>query len=95
MSKKTAFQMAIKAFNNTISLEGLMPILLIFVAYPYMHSINLSASTIIQKLAIIKKAIEQIRKIWAKNQVIDALNTINKLFINFTYNFLLHSNMAV
>lgn len=55
--------MAIKILNNTISLEGLMPILLVFVAYPYMHSIDLSASTIIQKLAAIKKAIKQIRKI--------------------------------
>lgn len=60
-----------------------MPILLVFVAYPHMHSIDLSVLTIIQKLAVIKKAIKQIRKIWAKNQIIDAPNKMNKLLINF------------
>ena len=34
VSKELTLQMAIKAINNSISLDGLIPILLIFSTYP-------------------------------------------------------------
>ena len=62
ISKKIALQIAAKAVNNTAGLDGWVPTLLVFGAYPRMHSINLPVSTIIQKVAAIKKVMEQVRK---------------------------------
>lgn len=53
-----------------------------------MHSIDMLASTIIQRAATIKKTIKQVKKIWARNQVIDILNIRNKLLADLIDNFL-------
>jgi len=58
--------MAVKAANNTASLDSLVLILLIFSAYPYISELDLLAPSITQRAAAIKKAIEEIARIRAK-----------------------------
>lgn len=52
-----------KAVNNTAGPDDLVPTLLVFGAYPHMHSIDPPAPTIIQRAAAIKKVVKQVRKI--------------------------------
>jgi len=58
--------MAVKAANNTASLDGLVPTLLVFSTYPYISKLDPLAPSIIQQAAAIKKAIEEIVRIRAK-----------------------------
>jgi len=66
--------MAVKAANNIAGLDGLVLILLIFSAYPYISELNLPAPSITQRAAAIKKAIEEIIRIRVKKQVNNILN---------------------
>ena len=52
--------MAFKAINNTASLEGLVPILLVFRAYPQIVKSDALLPLVIQRAAAIKKAIVEI-----------------------------------
>jgi len=52
--------MAFKAINNTAGLEGLVPILLVFGAYPQMVKSDAPLPLVIQRAAAIKKAIVEI-----------------------------------
>lgn len=87
--------MVVKAVNNTAGPDSLVSILLIFGAYPRMQSMDPPATTIIQKVATIKKTMEQVGKIQAKSQVIDALNTRNWPFVDLIYNLPLNSDILV
>ena len=58
--------MAVKGANDTAGLDGLVPILLVFNAYPQISKFNLPAPFIIQQAAAIKKAMEEIVRIRAK-----------------------------
>jgi len=58
--------MAVKATNNTAGRDGLVPILLIFSAYPYISELNPLAPSIIQQVVAIKKAMEEIIRIRVK-----------------------------
>jgi hypothetical protein len=60
ISKEMALQMVFKAINNTASLKGLIPTLLVFRAYPQMVKLDILLSLIIQRAAAIKKAIIEI-----------------------------------
>lgn len=75
--------------------DGLVLTLLIFRAYLHMHSIDPLTSTIIQRTAPIEKVIEQVRKIWAKNRVIDTFNIKNRPNINLVYDLLLNFDVVV
>jgi len=52
--------MAFKAINNLASPKGLVPILLVFRAYPQIVKSDAPFSTVIQRAAAIKKAIVEI-----------------------------------
>jgi len=52
--------MAFKAINNTASLEGLVPILLVFRAYPQIVKSDALLPLVTQQAAAIKKAIVEI-----------------------------------
>ena len=92
---KRQLKMAVKAVNDTTSSNGLVLILLVFGAYLRMHSIDLSAPTIIQRAAAIEKAIEQVRKIRAKNKMIYTLNTRNGPLVDLVHDLLLNFNILV
>ena len=58
--------MAVKAVNNTTSPNGLVPTLLVYGAYLKISKLDPPASSITERAAIIRKAIAEIVKLWAK-----------------------------
>ena len=53
--------MAVKAINDTVGLDGLVLILLIFGAYPRMTSIDPPSLSIIKRAIAIRKAMDELR----------------------------------
>jgi len=72
-----ALQMAFKAINNTAGLEGLVPTLLVFRAYPQIVKSDALLPSVAQRAAAIRKAMVEIQKLQAKRQIANALNTRN------------------
>ena len=58
--------MAIKAINDTASPDGLVPTLLVYRAYLRISNLNPPTPSIIERAAIIRKAIAKIVKLRAK-----------------------------
>ena len=58
--------MAVKAVNNTASPNGLVPTLLVYGAYLRISKLDPLAPSVIERAAIIWKAIAEIVKLWAK-----------------------------
>ena len=58
--------MAVKAVNNTAGPNGLAPTLLVYGAYLRISNLGPPAPSIIERAAIIRKAIAKIVKLWAK-----------------------------
>ena len=56
--------MAFKAFNNTTSLNGLVPTLLVFGAYLQIAKLDTPSPTVIQRVNAVKKAIVEICKLY-------------------------------
>ncbi|KAK1992697.1 hypothetical protein LX36DRAFT_694129 [Colletotrichum falcatum] len=70
-------QLAVKAINDTAGLDGLVPTLLVFGAYPRITDNSPLSATITQRAETVKKAMEAVRQIHAKRQVNEALATRN------------------
>ena len=87
--------MAFKAINNTAGLEGLVPTLLVFRAYPQIVKIDALLPLVIQRAAAIKKAIVEIWKLRAKRQIANALNMRNGPQTNAIYGLLPSSPILV
>jgi hypothetical protein len=77
VDKDVALQIAFKALNDTAGPDGLVPTLLVFGAYPRMVESDPLSPTVTQQAAAIKKAMVEIRKIRAEQQIADALRTRN------------------
>ena len=60
--------------NNTTGPDSLVLTLLVFGTYPQMTELDPPAPSIIQHAAAIQKAIEEVSRIQAVQQVNDALN---------------------
>ena len=58
--------MAVKAVNNTAGPNGLVPTLLVYGAYLRISNLDPPAPSIIEQVAIIRKAIAEIVKLRAK-----------------------------
>ena len=58
--------MAVKAVNDTASPNGLVPTLLVYGAYLRISKLDPPAPSIIERAAIIRKAMAKIVKLWAK-----------------------------
>ena len=58
--------MAVKAINNTAGLDGLVPTLLVYGAYLRMSNLDPLAPSITEQAAVIRKAMAEIVKLWAK-----------------------------
>ncbi len=87
--------MIVKAINNTVDPHDLMLILLIFGVYLRMHVMDLPAPSITQRAIAIEKAMIEIRKLRAKRQIADVLNTQNDSIITSISNLLLNSDVLV
>ena len=58
--------MAVKAINNTTGFDGLVPTLLVYKAYLKINKLDSSAPSVMDQVAIIRKAIAEIVKLRAK-----------------------------
>ncbi len=95
ISKEIVLQTIVKAINDTIDPDELMLTLLIFEAYSRMHVMNLSTSSIIQRIMTIEKAMIEIRKWRAERQIIDALNIRNDSIVISIHDLCLNSDVLM
>ena len=63
LSNANQLQMAVKAINDTVGPNGLIPTLLVFGAYPRMTELDPPNPTVEQRAATIKRAMKEICKI--------------------------------
>jgi len=87
--------MAVKAVNDTASLDGLVPTLLVYGAYLRISNLNLPALSIIEQAAVIRKAIAEIVKLQAKQTVNNALYYRNRPNTTLVYNLPLNSKVLI
>ena len=87
--------MAVKAINNTTSLDRLVPTLLVYGAYLKISNLDPPTPSIIKRAAVIRKAITKIVKLQAKQTVNNALYYYNRLNITLVYNLPLNSEVLI
>ena len=87
--------MVIKAINDIIRSNGLIPMLLIFGAYLRITELDLPNLTIEQKATTIKKAIKKLRKIQAFKKINNALRTRNNLGTTHVHDLSLNNPILV
>ena len=73
----SALQISFKSINNSVGPNGLVFILLVFDAYPKMTESDILSPSITQHAMAMKKALDEVRKCTASQQVNDPLNTWN------------------
>jgi len=73
LDKETILQMAVKAVNDTAGPNGLVPILLVFGAYPRITEQDPPSPAIIKRAEAIRTAMKEIRRLHAERQVQEAL----------------------
>ena len=87
--------MAVKAVNNTAGPNRLVLTLLVYRAYLRISKLDPSAPSVIDRAAIIRKAIAEIVKLRAKQTVNNALYYYNGPNMTPVHNFLLNSEVLV
>ena len=75
--KGIVLQMAVKAVNDTVGPNGLIPTLLVFGAYPRMSKLDPPSPSVSQRATAIQKATQELVKLRASRQVRDALGQRN------------------
>ncbi len=80
--------MAFKAINNSTRPNGLIPTLLVFRAYLKIIKSDILSPTVAQIATAIKKAIAEIYKLQAKQQIANTLSTHNRPKTNIVYGLL-------
>ena len=87
--------MAVKAINNTASPNGLVPTLLVYRAYLRIGKLDPSAPSIIDRAAIIRKAMAEIVKLRAKQTINNALYYRNRPNTTLVYNLPLNFKVLI
>lgn len=77
IDKNMMLQMAIKSVNDTAGPNGIVPTLLVFGSYPRMVEMDPPAPSITVRAAAIRAATKEVRELYAKRQVNDALGMRN------------------
>jgi hypothetical protein len=95
VNAETALQMTIKTINNSAEPDGIVPILLVFGAYPKMTKGSAPSPSIIQQAEAIRKTTKKIRRLHAKRQIQNALAMRNGPNTKATLNLPLQSNVRV
>ena len=90
-----ALQMAFKVINDTTGPDRLVPTLLVFGAYPQMAELDAPSPSVTQRSNAIKKAMVEIQKLRAEQQIADALNMRNRPRTNAIYDLLPNSPILV
>jgi hypothetical protein len=70
--------MTVKAVNNSAGPDGIVPTLLVFGAYSCMTRDSLPSPFITERAEAIYKAIKEVRRLYAEQQVNDALAMRNR-----------------
>jgi hypothetical protein len=78
-NKEAILQITVKAVNNSIGPDGIVPTLLIFGAYPCITRDSLPSPFITERAEAIHKAIKEVRRLYAEQQVNNALAIRNRL----------------
>ena len=65
--------MAVKAINDIVGLDGLVPTLLIFGAYPRITNMDPPSPSITKRVEAIHVAMKEVQQLKAERQVKDAL----------------------
>jgi len=87
--------MAVKAINDTASPNGLVPTLLVYRAYLRISNLGPPALSIMERAAIIQKAIAEIVKLRAKQTVNNALHYRNGPNTTLVYDLPLNSKVLI
>jgi hypothetical protein len=87
--------MAVKAVNDTAGPDGLVLTLLVYGAYPRMTNLDPPAPSIIDRAAVIRKAMSEIAKLQAKQAVNSALNHRNRPDITLVHDLPLNSKVLI
>ena len=66
LSKEMILSMAIKVVNNTVGLNALVSIFLVFGPYSYMSEFDIFIFTITQYVVAIKNAMKEVQKVRAE-----------------------------
>lgn len=77
--------MFFKIINNSIGLNGIVPILLVFDIYPKMTKLDAPFSLITQRAMTMKKTIDEIRTYTTSQLVNNTLNTCHGLSTAFVH----------
>jgi hypothetical protein len=77
-NKEAILQMAVKAVNDSAGPDSIMPTLLVFRAYPRMTRDSPPSPSITERAEAIHKAMKEVRRLYAKQQVNNALAMRNR-----------------
>jgi hypothetical protein len=94
-SRESVLQMAVKAVNDTAGPNGLVPTLLVFGAFPRLAEESPPSPSIFKRAAAIRKATKEIKKLYAKRMVSDAISMRNGPVTLPTLNLPLQSKVRV
>jgi len=87
--------MAVKAVNNTIGPDRLVPTLLVYGAYPRISNLDPPAPFITEQAVAIRKAIAEIVKLRAKQTINNALYYRNRPNTTLVHNLPLNSEVLI
>lgn len=82
MSQDLVLQMAVKAINDTVGPDALVPTLLVFGAFPKMTPLDPPNPSVLERARVIRKAMTQVRETRDRQHVADALSARNGPIIN-------------
>ena len=87
--------MAVKAINNTAGPNELVPTLLVYGAYLRISKLDPPAPSVMERAAVIRKAIAKIVKLQAKQTINNALYHRNGPNITVVYDLPLNSKVLI
>jgi hypothetical protein len=95
INSEIALQMTFKVINDSIEFDELIFTLLVFDVYFRMIEMNVSSSTITQRVIVMRKAMKEVQKFIATRQINDALNTRNESIITLIHELSLNSSVLM
>jgi hypothetical protein len=92
-NKEAILQIAVKAVNDSAEPDGIVPILLIFKAYPCITKDFLLSPFITERAEAIYKVMKKVRRLYTKQQVNNALAIRNRPNTELVLTLLLQLNV--
>jgi hypothetical protein len=95
LSEDMRLQIAIKAINDITGPNELILTLLVFGAYLRLIELDLPNPSVEERAIVVKKAIVEVKKLYASRQVRAALTTRNGPGIIYIYDLRINNNIIV